>query len=815
LQSTAIGLNVSVNGGTIQNTNAAGGHTIRAQGGVEVIGGKVYSASGRAIWTEGNFSIVTVARVGHVIGGGRSDLALPGNPVIYTGNATDCEVLVDNDGKVEAADISGIAIFSEGVIKIDGGEVKFRDGRGIYSRGNNVNVNINGGTVTGNSGSGINIGNINGMENPSSGYIYIIDGAINVAATGDKAMAVFTDGPNSSVNVMVLGGEVAGGGFGIYCTGSGDRVVINGGKVSNAAANANASGFRSAIFLQSSGTADIENVIVAGSGLVEAQGNNAYTYAIRNNSGSVVVTDNGVVRTTQSKAIYVAGSSATVRVEQQAQVNVTSGIGIYSAGGLISSGASITVNGGTVKAKEGNAITCYSTANVIVEDGLVFAYGSEIKRVGVGTSNGNPVVNENVAVAVLNLSVTNGTVIAWDKTVWENDGKKDYTLSSILHIDRDNNSTAMWAKHGGLVGIEYENSANTGFIVLPVAAPDMTSVEFNDGEFIYDGNTARSIYISGELPEGVSVSYEGNEKINAGEYTVRAKFSVDPEIYKSLSDMTAKIIINKAAGNFTEIPAIDTTYTPTLKLSDLTLPSGYAWVTPTTLLNAGNNKKYAATYTSLSGNYTVATGDVTVNVAKAAGTTVTVPALTSKTYNSITITAATAPANGQTVNYAINTDNIAPVDADDWQSELTFTGLSPETDYYIFARTIENANYNAGVISPALHVITDEDYADPIFKDKNPDRCGGIRLSSNIVSDKAVIVVDLPNNERVSQMKVVVYDNAGNAVFETETRGSKIEWNLTNNAGRNVANGMYLAVVEVKGMKGTVKVYTAKLGVKR
>jgi flagellar hook assembly protein FlgD len=70
-------------------------------------------------------------------------------------------------------------------------------------------------------------------------------------------------------------------------------------------------------------------------------------------------------------------------------------------------------------------------------------------------------------------------------------------------------------------------------------------------------------------------------------------------------------------------------------------------------------------------------------------------------------------------------------------------------------------------------------------------------------------------NDKVSQVKVVIYDNTGNVVFERSEKKDKFSWNLTNSAGRNVANGTYLAVAEVKGGSGKTYVYSAKLGIKR
>jgi hypothetical protein len=94
---------------------------------------------------------------------------------------------------------------------------------------------------------------------------------------------------------------------------------------------------------------------------------------------------------------------------------------------------------------------------------------------------------------------------------------------------------------------------------------------------------------------------------------------------------------------------------------------------------------------------------------------------------------------------------------------------------------------------------------------RRSDNRYGIRFASNIVSQKAEISVVLPNNERVAEMKIVIYDKIGNVVYE----GSEITWNLTNKTGRKVANGTYLVIVEVKGENGRSYMYSAKLGVSR
>ena len=89
---------------------------------------------------------------------------------------------------------------------------------------------------------------------------------------------------------------------------------------------------------------------------------------------------------------------------------------------------------------------------------------------------------------------------------------------------------------------------------------------------------------------------------------------------------------------------------------------------------------------------------------KAAGAAVSVPTLGNRTTNSITINAISVPVTGQSVEYAINTSDIAP--SAGWQADTTFNGLNAGTKYYIFARSASNNNYIAGTASLSLEVST-------------------------------------------------------------------------------------------------------------
>jgi len=264
-------------------------------------------------------------------------------------------------------------------------------------------------------------------------------------------------------------------------------------------------------------------------------------------------------------------------------------------------------------------------------------------------------------------------------------------------------------------------------------------------------------------------------------------------------------------------PAVTNTalvYDGNVKSAGIAENAGYT-ITNGTATNAGQHIATVA----LDANHEWTDGSnanlpLTWTIAKAAGASVALVSA-SKTHNSITITAVVA-ASGQVVNYAINTANTAPTDATAWKTDLTFAGLSANTDYYIFARAIENANYLAGAISAPLSVKTDvaqNNNQYPIREIQKSDGRTGIRLSKNVVSDKAEFEVILPS-DKVLEVKVAIYDNTGNIVFEKTERGANVSWNLTNIAGRNVANGTYLIIAEAKGINGNYA-YSAKVGVKK
>lgn len=99
-------------------------------------------------------------------------------------------------------------------------------------------------------------------------------------------------------------------------------------------------------------------------------------------------------------------------------------------------------------------------------------------------------------------------------------------------------------------GDEYEIKELSATLVIEKAKYDMSNIVFESKEFTYDKNS-KSLTIQGELPSGVYVEYkigdkQGNSEIDAGVYTVTAKFTSNNQNYESIEDKTATLTINKA-----------------------------------------------------------------------------------------------------------------------------------------------------------------------------------------------------------------------------------------------------------------------------
>ena len=150
---------------------------------------------------------------------------------------------------------------------------------------------------------------------------------------------------------------------------------------------------------------------------------------------------------------------------------------------------------------------------------------------------------------------------------------------------------------------------------------------------------------------------------------------------------------------------------------------------------------------------------------KSAGAAVDAPTLDSKTHNSITINAVTAPTNGQTVEYAINTaDNTTSTGLSPWQDGLIFSGLIAQTNYYIFARSKEDDTYRAGTPSDSLSETTDAD----------PNKSAGAAVDAPTLDSKThnsitINAVTAPTNGQFVEYAYNTTDTIGTGLSEWQT----------------------------------------------
>ena len=121
----------------------------------------------------------------------------------------------------------------------------------------------------------------------------------------------------------------------------------------------------------------------------------------------------------------------------------------------------------------------------------------------------------------------------------------------------------------------------------------------------------------------------------------------------------------------------------------------------------------------------------------------------------------------------------------------------------------------------AIPQLTGDDCPSSIRGRQDADSRYGIFLENAVVSDLARISVITPEPATAN---LRILDNLGNVVFTADNVGatalgrpqqSPIIWNLTNNAGRFVANGTYLILVEATSISGRRFIYSSRIGVNR
>ena len=84
----------------------------------------------------------------------------------------------------------------------------------------------------------------------------------------------------------------------------------------------------------------------------------------------------------------------------------------------------------------------------------------------------------------------------------------------------------------------------TGDWTIGKASYNMTGVSFEDATYAYDQGKTFRLEVTGELPDGVTVSYENNDQWQVGTYVVTANFSGDADNFEPIPPMSATLTID-------------------------------------------------------------------------------------------------------------------------------------------------------------------------------------------------------------------------------------------------------------------------------
>ena len=140
----------------------------------------------------------------------------------------------------------------------------------------------------------------------------------------------------------------------------------------------------------------------------------------------------------------------------------------------------------------------------------------------------------------------------------------------------------------------FDTATLSATLTINKASYDMSRVVFADKSVAYDGN-AHSLEAT-NLPDGVTVTYIGNNQTNVGTYTVLAVFSGDGANYNPIANMTATLTINKASYDMSRVVFADKSVAydgNAHSLEATNLPDGV------TVTYIGNNQTNVGTYTVL------------------------------------------------------------------------------------------------------------------------------------------------------------------------------------------------------------------------
>ena len=206
----------------------------------------------------------------------------------------------------------------------------------------------------------------------------------------------------------------------------------------------------------------------------------------------------------------------------------------------------------------------------------------------------------------------------------------------------------------------------------------------------------------------------------------------------------------------------------------------------------------------------------TFTVARAAGAPVAAPTVHTVTLNSIRVNAVQAPNNGQTVEYAISTSTITP--GSGWQAGTTFNeNISANTGYYVFARSAQNANFNAGTASRSAQIWTPQIPTFGIRHDVGVSGLAWDAVFNYVQQNPRTVRVDNTGNQATGVLTVALsgadqssFILSANSLGSIPANGSTT---FTVRPANNLSAGTYEATVTIRGAPGNNNINAVSFGV--
>jgi len=272
--------------------------------------------------------------------------------------------------------------------------------------------------------------------------------------------------------------------------------------------------------------------------------------------------------------------------------------------------------------------------------------------------------------------------------------KKDVTITGLSASNKTYNGNAT-ATITGTAAISGLVSGDSSYVSVAAGTASFNNKNVGNSKAV----TFTGYSLSGTRADRYNLSAQPanvTANITAKQLTISNPVYSGPKVYNGSTDASSVIAIGTLSG-------VETGDTVTAALTSAVYnDANVANAATITII-------YSLTGTD-AGNYTKPVdGSVSGTITKANGSAINaVATVNTKTSTSITVNAATlTTATGQTIEYASSTTGTGTGPTSGWQDTTTLSGLSADTNYYVWARSKSSDNYNTGTARASAVIKTD------------------------------------------------------------------------------------------------------------